>query len=262
MVENLNDLANLEKDLVNKKKKEEKEAPKKASPFQTKSKFAFKPSFGWGNKLKNVDFKKEILSKINIVSLLWIVLLIICVYSYKTEIFRKIEEMPTLEKNLSIIKGNIEKQDKELASLEEINLDNSTLEIKEELLDRNLPQYHDTLHVEQANTIYEIAKEVWLELESLQKIEVKIDERKIEDFGFELEEKGIENFYEKAWYTKYMLSTVSSEEVILRFKEKIEDKVEFVFDWFGLNQSDWEMKYSFSLKAFYNLKNEQDEPNN
>ena len=126
----------------------------------------------------------------------------------------------------------------------------------------HLPEQHKNLYIEQANTLYEIAQEVWLEIDSLQKIEVKPDERKIEDFGIELEDKGIENFYEKAWYTKFIISTISSEEVILRFKEKVEDRVEFVFDGFSLNQSDWDVKYSFSLKAFYNLKNETDEATN
>ena len=42
----------------------------------------------------------------------------------------------------------------------------------------------------------------------------------------------------------------------------MEDRVEFVFDGFSLNQSDGDVKYSFSLKAFYNLKNETDEATN
>jgi len=253
MLDNINDLENLEKELVNKKNKKQ---ASKGVPPKFNSSSSFKVDF------KSIDFKKEVLSRLNITGILWVILIILVFYWYKSDIFKKVEEIPTLKKDKSIILWNIQKQESEISSLEEINLDSSTLEKKEKLLDMHLPEQHKNLYIEQANTLYEIAQEVWLEIDSLQKIEVKPDERKIEDFGIELEDKGIENFYEKAWYTKFIISTISSEEVILRFKEKVEDMVEFVFDGFSLNQSDGDVKYSFSLKAFYNLKNETDEATN
>jgi hypothetical protein len=52
------------------------------------------------------------------------------------------------------------KQAEELSALDKINLDSSTLEIKEELLDKYLPTENELLYIEQANTLYQVAKEV------------------------------------------------------------------------------------------------------
>ncbi len=247
--ENINDLEKYEKDLINKKKESQK-----TNPFSSKSSFDF-----WKINLNKKDFKNIIFSRVGVSSFLWGILVIFIIYSYNTDIFKKVEELPTLKKNLSIVNDNIKKQEDELASLDKINLDLSSLESKETILDLNLPEMNDNLDIEQTNKLYQIAKEIWLEVDSLQKIDIKRDEKKVEELGTFLDTFWIENFYENAWYTKYIISTTSSEKVILRFKEKTEGTVEFIFDSFSLNQSDDELKYNFSIKAFYSLNNDEDE---
>lgn len=247
---NVNELEKYENELRNKKEK----TTKNKNPFETDSKLNFWWKFSKED-LKNIDFKTVVLKKININNILWGLLVIVSIYSYNTWILQKIEEIPTLKANLNIINENIKKQESELSSLEEINLDSSLLQAKEDLISRHFVSEWESLSLEQANSIYQIARKVWLEIDSLQKIEVKRDDRKIEDFWVVLEDKMINNFYENSWYNKFIISTMSSEEVVLRFKEKMEDEVEFLFDGFTLNQSDWELKYSFSIKALYNLNN-------
>jgi hypothetical protein len=47
---------------------------------------------------------------------------------------------------------------------------------------------------------------------------------------------------------KYNIETESDEKAILRFKEKLEDVVQFVFDGFTISQSNGTLKYSFGIK--------------
>jgi len=251
-MKDFNELLNLKNKIVEKKKEEGGIVEEKVSPFAKKS------PFGWLGSLWKVNMKSWI--KINLKRnqvveyVLWILLISLSFYAYDSGLQKKNESIPTLKKELSILENNILKQAEELSALDKINLDSSTLEIKEELLDKYLPTENELLYIEQANTLYQVAKEVWLNIDSLQKIEVKRDDNKIIELWNELANKWIDNFYEDNWYTKFIISTISSEEIIVRFKEKVEDRVEFVFDWFSINEADWELKYSFSLKAFYNLK--------
>jgi len=75
-MEDLNDLENLEEDLINKKKEKQAKSPMKKNPFAKKTKMDFKFSLKSAVQLKQIDFKKDILSKINIISFLWVLLIL------------------------------------------------------------------------------------------------------------------------------------------------------------------------------------------
>ena len=218
------------------------------------------PFVSRSKKIPNIDMKslkkikwKDITSYIHPISLLWFILVLVVWYGYTSDLWKKISEIPTLQKNIAILQENIDKQDSEISSLDKINLELDVIREKESKLLKHLPTYNDNLYVEQANVIYKIASEVGMEIESLQKVNIRRSEKRLEDFNIQLIDKWFEPYYDNSWFTKFIISSISSEEVIIRFKEKIENRVEFMFDGFTLNQSDGEIKYSFSLKALYNI---------
>jgi hypothetical protein len=65
-----------------------------------------------------------------------------------------------MEKNLSVLNQNIKKQNDEIEALDKMDLDTSSLEQKEFILDENLPTENKNLHFEQINLVYQIADEV------------------------------------------------------------------------------------------------------
>ncbi len=234
---------------------QEREKSKK-SPFAKKS------------VLWDLDFKKGIkwnIPKINISNLdkrmlvvnwLWIILIGLLYISYNNELIGKVQELPTLRNEVSILDKNIKKQKDEIKALEEINVSN--IDSKYETLNQSLRTYSPELHVNQINALYEIAKASGLEIETLQKIPIKMDEKILDDLDQELADFWIDNFLEDAWYTKYSISAVTSEKVMLRFKEKLEERAEFMFDAFSISESNGDLKYNFTIKAFYSLNDQID----
>lgn len=202
---------------------------------------------------------KELISKLDIngftlsVSFLWFLIIAMSIYAYHTDLYGKIERLPTLKKNVSILKENISKQDQELKALESLTINDEELKKKESILLSHLQKEWDLTAVYQWYKIYQIAKEAGLEIESLQKVSIQPDDNKIKQFWDKMAELDIENIYDSSWYNKFIISASTDEDTIIKFKKNIEESVGFDFDGFTITKSQWLLKYDLSIKAFYSL---------
>ena len=245
-----------------KKDKQEAEASKKKNTLKDAPESLssrIKKERGWLNISFNKEgFIKNIKSYKNTLILLWSwILLLYVFYSfYESNVPLKIKNTYIAKKNIEILKKNIKAQESEMKTLDNLNWNSQELEEKERIVKNNLYMYDKNLYIKQINLIYEIANQSWLQVDSISKVENPRNDDQVEKFNQILEEKGlsdIENFLEKSWFVNYAINTKSDEYAILRFKEKLEDVVQFVFDGFSISRSDDKLSYSFSIKWFYSL---------
>lgn len=207
--------------------------------------------------LKNwIDIKKLNIDWFGVfISFLRVFLIAVLVYSYNTDVYGKIQNLPTQERNISILKQNIEKQKQELEVLNNLTINDEELKIKEKILSKNIFSEDNYTAMNQIYALYSIAKDIWIKIESVQKITDKIDQNKVNQYWDFLDWLWISNFYEKSWYNKYILTTTSDEETILKFKEIIDNSVPFVFESYTINENQETLQYSISIKSFYSINN-------
>lgn len=207
----------------------------------------------------NIDFIKNILSKLDInwftvfVTFLWISLIWMAIYWYNTDLHSKIKQLPTLQKNVSISENNIEKQKKELEALDNLTINDDELSKKEKIMLSNIEKEWDLTAIYQAYKLYQIAKDSWLDIEWLQKVVIQPDDNKIQEFWDKMAVLQIGNIYDSSWYNKFILTATTDEETLMKFQKNIEESLTYSYDWFTIVENQWELKYSFSIKAFYSL---------
>jgi hypothetical protein len=58
---------------------------------------------------------------------------------------------------------------------------------------------------------------------------------KLEEYLFN---KNLESFYKKIWFNTYSITTSSTEDGLMRFKDVLEERAEFIVDSFSFVQKD------------------------
>lgn len=207
-----------------------------------------------------VDFKQLLMSSLknlSVVSILWWILGFVVYTTYSSEIKWKIEDLPRLREDVSILEDNLKKQDEEFKFLEMVKVNSNELYSKEEEVGRHVPDDSETIIADQVSRLYALAKESWVEVES---INIKTEDRKEEIISkkwAELENRGLVNVYNLGWYNNYILTITSSEESLMRFKDKIYNNVEFSIGSFSMTSWESGVKYSLTLEWIYKVKKEK-----
>lgn len=211
----------------------------------------------WGFRSPSTYFEKK-----DIVMIwLWTLLAGIVFYGYSSDVYGKIEQLPTKHKSLSVARQNISDQKKEIEYLDKLSTDSKELEIKEKTLDKYLTREDPKVALVQTNKLSQIIDDAWVQVSSFGKSSEQREDSRVGDMWKSLEGYKIGNFYENAWYNKFSMDMSASEEQIMRFMEETERVPLFVIDSFGISRSNDDIKYSLVTKSFYLLSDTTNESN-
>lgn len=222
------------------------------------------PSFDRFNKKKNklnvqewIENLKWYMKKINfswwkiLVSILWILFILSWYFVYSDDVLWKREKIPTLQKEIEILKDNIKLQKAEKKALEDFWTDTTLLDLKKEIISKHLYEWDKDIVLNHLNEIYQISWEVWFNIDSITIDEPKNTDTEINKF-WKFIPDNIENFvWDTVWFNTYNITTKVSEETVMRFKEKIESRLSFSYSDFSLKKAENDITYDFKLYWFY-----------
>jgi len=193
--------------------------------------------------------------------ILWISLIWLMFYGYHNNIYKTLQRLPSLQKDVTIAQENKIKAQDELNKLQELNKDTSQLENKEKLISAFLPNEEASLETNQSYKIFEIAKNTGISLSSFQITKDGRTDQSVDEYGKLLSGYWIDNFYLNTRYNKYLISADADEDAILQFIAKTEESPELIFDNISIASSNNGIKFWATIKAFYKLTNQENESN-
>lgn len=192
---------------------------------------------------------------------LWAAAAALAYYSYQTNAIATIKDLPLKRANLAVLKENVAQTEKELEALENMKVNSKELEEKESALESRLPTENEKTALRQFSAIQSAVRKSGITVATVTKSSEQWKPDVADKFGAPLADLGIGNFYQNAWFNRFVLTVDSPERDVMKFKEEVETDPSMTVGAFKASRSDTGLKYEVTVLAFYTLTNTENEGN-
>lgn len=192
---------------------------------------------------------------------LWAAAGALAYYSYHTNAIATIKDLPLKRANLAVLKANVAQTEKELEALENMKVNSKELEEKESALESRLPSENEKTAMRQLAIIQSAVRKSGIAVATVSKSSEQWKPDLADKLGAPLADLGIGNFYQNAWFNRFVLTVDSPESAVMRFKEEVETDKSMTVGAFKASRSDEGLKYEVTILAFYTLTNTENDGN-
>lgn len=154
------------------------------------------------------------------------ILLLLSIFSIN--LWNRIEKIVIFDKNITILKGNIESQNRDIKYLNSLDFEEGDLFNNTKIVSYFLPKKDKYLDINETNKILRILESSWLKVKTISFSDSKLNDKDKDKFYDITKELWVENFTEDSSFLVYTITTNIDEEWLRRFYEKTDEMLNLI----------------------------------